>query len=205
MEIVYDFLEGRCDYQKFREHLYSNEEIFDWLQSLYFDGMIEDETFWCENALWRSAGNVKDAIKALDTIISVYEKNDIYNFLYWFLLYACPNRIIQRIDFYEKRANLYTYSVNDCYGGPEVDGMISDIIESVPENLSKTKKIKFVKDKLKDLFPGKKRPFWIETPDWLVNNGKPMEYISKKSTGDLFMYLFRDPKTGEERIVKQYA
>lgn len=206
MEIVYDFLEGRCDYQVFIKQLYRDKSIFNWLQSLYREEMLEDSTFRCENALWRANGNVKACIDNKKAFcIGVYVRNDIYNFLYYYLTYALPERPIQRIDHYEKLAHLYTNAVPDCFGGPEVDGLISDIIESVPEGLSKTQTVKYVKDRLKELFPWKKRPFWIEMPEWPVSNGKPMEYISKKSDGDLFLYLFRDPETGEERIVKQFA
>ena len=206
MEIVYDFLEGRCDYETFIARLYSNEKIFEWLQSLFHPSMLDDDTFKCENQLWRFEGKIKDCIDDYKNYhINVYVQNDIYMFMYYYLLYALPERRIEKIDFYTKRAHLYTDAVSDCFGGPEVDGMISEILESVPENLCQTKKIKYVKDKLKELFPWKKRPCWIEMPEWPVCHGKPMEYISKKAEGDLYLYLFRDSHTGEERIIKQFA
>lgn len=205
MEIVYDFLEGRCDYQSFKDHLYCNDDVFNWLQSLYCEDMLKDKTFRCANALWRADGNVKVAIKNLECGIGVYNKNDMYNFIYWFLSYVFPEKCVQKIDFYEKLARLYTDSVPDCFGGPEVDSLISDIIESAPDSLSKTQRVRFVKSKLNEMFPWKKRPFWVEMPEWPTCNGKPMEYISKKVEGDLFLYLFRDSETGEERIIKQFA
>lgn len=97
MELVYDFLEGKCDYHSFVKQLRTNDDIFDWLQSLYKEEMLKDKAFRCENALWRANGNVKDAINNLHCGISVYDKNDIYNFLYWFLSYAFPQKTINRI------------------------------------------------------------------------------------------------------------
>ena len=206
MEIVYDFLEGRCNYETFVKHLQSNDEIFNWLQSLYFEEMLYDKSFKCENSLWRSNGSVKTCIGDFKKFhISIYVENDIYNFIYHYLTYALPERTIKKIDYYEKRAHLYTDAVNDCFGGIEVDGLISAIIDSVPKNFSKKEKIKYVKVKLNALFPGNKRPFWIEFPEWPTFNGKPMVYIERKRNGDLFQYVFEDADSGKQRIVEQFA
>lgn len=204
MEIVYDFLEGRVTYQTFIDKLYSDESIFNWLQSFVTDEMLMDQSFRCQNSLERNNGSVKDAI-GQNLGMGTCTMNAIYQFLYYFLAYALPDKKINRIDYYSKLSLLYLDVVGECYGGPEVEDLINDIIINLPEELSKTKKIKLAKEKMRELFPGKKRPFWIEGPEWPVNNGKPMIYISRKVDGDLFQYIFEDPETGERRIVEQYA
>lgn len=203
MDIVFDFLEGRVSYQEFIDQLYSDDTIFDWFQSMVTEDMLTDSSFWCKNSLDRNNGVFKPCI---DSRLGwgVITMVDIYDFIYHFLLRTLPDRKIVPTDYYSKLADVHLAAVGECYGGPEVEDMINDIIMGLPEDLSKTKKVKLAKEKLRELFPGK-RPFWIEGPEWPVCNGKPMVYVSKKVTGDLFQYKFEDPETGEQRIVEQFA
>ena len=204
MNIVYDFLEGRTSYQTFIDQLYADDAIFDWFQSMVSDDMLKDQSFRCSNSLDREGGSFKACITGR-LGMGVCTMVDIYDFIYHFLERALPDRKITWIDYYRKLADVYLDAVGECYGGPEVEDMINDIIMGLPEELSKTKKVKLAREKMRELFPGKKRPFWIEGPEWPVCNGKPMMYISKKVDGDLFQYVFEDPETGERRIVEQFA
>ena len=73
-----------------------------------------------------------------------------------------------------------------------------------PEDLSTTKKVALIKSRIKELFPGK-RPYWIQSAEWPVYNGKPMLYIERKHDGDLYQYIFEDFETGQRRVVEQFA
>ena len=204
MEIVFDFLEGRVTYQTFIDRLYSDESIFNWLQSFVTDEMLKDRSFWCSTSLkWNNSSFKACVSERLNQ--GVISMSDIYTFIYHFLAYTLPDREINKIKYYDDLSDIYLSAVGECYGGPEVEYLINDIIMSLPEELSKTKRVKLAKEKMRELFPGKKRPFWIEGPEWPVNNGKPMTYISRKVDGDLFQYIFEDPETGERRVVEQFA
>lgn len=112
---------------------------------------------------------------------------------HWFMLDACPEYI----------------------GGEEVDDLLMDLLESLPDNLSKTKKVRLYKEQLRSLFniESNKYPRWIQEAEWPVGeDGVPMRFISqKRKKGKAYEtmlyteFLFEDVKTGEQRIVEQFT
>ena len=80
----------------------------------------------------------------------------------------------------------------------------------MPDGLSKTKKIQYCKEKIKELFRWEKsRPQWLQNCEWpFASNGKPMVFKEqkKKKEGDFlkYFYYFYDPETGETAVVEQY-
>ena len=112
---------------------------------------------------------------------------------HWFMLDACPEYI----------------------GGEEVDNLLMDLLETLPDNLSKTKKVKLYKEKLRSLFhiESNKYPRWIQEAEWpMGEDGIPMKFISQKrkkgKSYDTLLFtefLFEDVKTGKQRIVEQFT
>ena len=112
---------------------------------------------------------------------------------YCFMLEACPEYI----------------------GGEEVDALLESLLESLPEDLSKTKQIKLYKEKVKALFhiEQNKYPRWIQDPEWPVGEeGIPMKFVSqKRKKGKAYNtmlyteYLFEDVKTGKQRTIEQFT
>lgn len=112
---------------------------------------------------------------------------------HWFMLDACPEYI----------------------GGEEVDDLLMDLLETLPDNLSKTKKVKLYKEQLKSLFhiESNKYPRWIQEAEWPIGeDGIPMKFISQKrkkgKSYDTMLFtefLFEDVKTGKQRIVEQFT
>lgn len=112
---------------------------------------------------------------------------------HWFMLDACPEYI----------------------GGEEVDNLLMDLLETLPDNLSKTKKVKLYKEQLKSLFhiESNKYPRWIQEAEWpMGEDGIPMRFISQKrkkgKTYETMLFtefLFEDVKTGKQRIVEQFT
>lgn len=102
-------------------------------------------------------------------------------------------------------------------GGVEVEeaGIIEDILNSVPETLSESKRIKEVKSRIKKTFhvSGIVYPRWVQEAEWPVSaSGKPMRFVKQKRKkgkeyeGMLYtLFYFEDPDTGEERIVEQFT
>ena len=96
-------------------------------------------------------------------------------------------------------------AIPDYIGGIEVQDIIDSIIDECPSEWSKTKKVKYIKERIKEEFhlEGRKHPYWIQVPDWPAHNGKPMKYVKtvKKHKWEWHQVYFVDPETGDERIV----
>ena len=102
-------------------------------------------------------------------------------------------------------------------GGVEVEeaGIIEAILESVPEILPKSKRIKEVRSRIKEAFhvSGIIYPRWVQEAEWPVSpNGKPMKFVKqKRKKGKEYenmlytLFYFEDVDTGEERIVEQFT
>ena len=114
--------------------------------------------------------------------------------------------------------NKYRFMLEACpeyIGGEEVDNLLMDLLETLPDNLSKTKKVKLYKEQLKSLFhiESNKYPHWIQEAEWpMGEDGIPMKFISQKrrkgkhyETMLFTEFLFEDIKTGKQRIVEQFT
>ena len=103
---------------------------------------------------------------------------------------------------------VFLISVMPAYiNGEQAESLIDEIIQSVPETMSKTKRIKEIKAKIKEAFhvEDKKYPRWAQDTDWpFSKTGKPLKYVSRKTDGDLVQHTFVDVDTGEETIVEEF-
>ena len=114
----------------------------------------------------------------------------------------------------------YSFLLDACpeyIGGAEVEeaGIIEDILDSVPETLPESKRIKEVRSRIKKAFhvSGIIYPRWVQEAEWpLAQSGKPMRFVrqkrkkGKECEGMLYtLFYFEDPDTGEERIVEQFT
>ena len=108
------------------------------------------------------------------------------------------------IDFVEGRISV-----------PEVDHLLDELLETLPEGLSKAKRAKLYKEKVKELFgiQDKKYPRWVQEAEWpIASSGKPMRFVEQKRAKGkeyamtlLTHYVFEDPDTGEQRVVDQFT
>ena len=114
--------------------------------------------------------------------------------------------------------NKFGFMLDACpayIGGPEVDFLLDELLEEIPAELSKSKRIKLYREKVKGLFPltDKKYPRWVQEAEWpLAPSGKPMRFVEqKKAKGKAYAeamltyYIFEDVDTGEQRIVEQFT
>lgn len=203
MKIVMDFIDGSISYHEFKRAVLESDKIFDWLQTLLTDEMLNDFDFYCCDFLRRYRHSLKDCILS-DMGEQIRHMLNTHAFISRYVQYAFPDLSITPTDYYSKLFDLYIKSVPDCYGGPEVDEILSQIVMDAPNELSTTKKVNWIKSKIKELFPGK-RPYWIQSAEWPTYEGKPMIYIERNRNGDLFQYIFEDATSGKQRIVEQFA
>lgn len=98
-------------------------------------------------------------------------------------------------------------------GGPEVDHLLDALLEELPADLSKTKRVKLYKEKVKALFPmaGKKYPRWVQEAEWPISStGKPMRFVEQKKGKDYKTtmqthFIFEDVDSGDQRVVEQFT
>ena len=88
------------------------------------------------------------------------------------------------------------------------DSILQPIIDSIPKDLSKTKRIAMGKEKVKALFKyDKTYPRWVQEAEWPIVNGKPLVFShqQKAKGGDIrTYYYFYDPDTKEQTVVEQF-
>lgn len=93
----------------------------------------------------------------------------------------------------------------DCFDGEEVTGIIESIAHKYLDMTPKTKRNKEAKEEIKKVFHvDKKRPHWIQAPEWPMGKCTPMIYIDRKKDGEEVDCYFKDADTGEIRIIRQY-
>ncbi len=89
------------------------------------------------------------------------------------------------------------------------DKLLEDVMNSIPKNLSKTKRIEMGKARIKELFRyDNTYPRWVQEAEWPIVNGKPLVFSHREHVkGDdyHFLYHFYDPDTKEETIVEQFS
>lgn len=91
--------------------------------------------------------------------------------------------------------------------GRQAEIFVAEIIQSVPETMSKTRRLKEIKAKIRNAFhvEDRKYPRWAQDTDWpFSQTGKPLKYIARKMNGDLVQHTFIDVDTGEETIVEEF-
>ena len=92
----------------------------------------------------------------------------------------------------------------DCFD----DSIFRQIMDEIPQELSKTKRIALGKEKIKALFKyNKTYPLWVQGAEWAIANGKPPIFSHQKKAkgGDIrTYYYFYDEDTQKETVVEQF-
>jgi len=114
--------------------------------------------------------------------------------------------------------NRYSFMLDACpeyIGGEEVDDLLESLLESLPQELSKTKRIQLYKELVKEAFhvEAGKYPRWVQEAEWPVGEDDvPMRFVSQKrkkgkeyDTMLFTEYLFEDVKNGKQRVIKQFT
>ena len=114
-------------------------------------------------------------------------------------------RLSDNVDIAVKKRLLRLQAVDDCYGGPEVDSVVEEIIDEALMIQGESNQKKYIRNRIKEVFHVKKhsRMAWVREANWPMGKGSPMQYVSTKHKGDEDFYLFKDADTGEKRIITQ--
>ncbi len=79
------------------------------------------------------------------------------------------------------------------------------VLSSVWADIKKTERIKLLKEETKKLFPYEtKPPRWIQSPEWPIEENKPLKFIKQAKIDDGFKYYFINEDTQQTKIIEQY-
>lgn len=199
---ILDYVEGRLSADKFYELFKSDKNLqkalkirlnrcYSFLSDYHcnlFDYLANEYEF--KNKPWdciSMRAGLQDVLSAyLDNFNIQYEKYSDYSEEYRFLLKIQPDWL----------------DVLD-------DSILQPIIDSIPTDLSKTKRIAIGKEKVRAMFRyDKTYPRWVQSPEWPIVDGQPLVFSHQEKVkgADMFTkYYFYDPDTKEETVIEQFS
>ncbi|MDR0850852.1 MAG: hypothetical protein LBN07_05275, partial [Christensenellaceae bacterium] len=168
IQILTDFVEGKITVEDFWKEFKASEDI----RNILINNEIkkrDGDGWWC------SANTLINSIK------------NISSYYYSSMLHICvsfyfeSNNIPIKFDrFYENRYKFFL-DIQPSWldvSPNEENFLIENIINKIPTDLkTKTEKIKWCKEKIKELFKyDKTPPRWVQYAAWPIVNGKPLVF-----------------------------
>lgn len=104
--------------------------------------------------------------------------------------------------------SIFLIQIQPSWVDTQDDSILQPIIDSIPKDLSKTKRIAMGKEKIKAMFKyDKTYPRWVQGAEWPIVNGKPLVFShqEKAKGGDIrTYYYFYDENTKEQTVIEQF-
>ena len=110
-------------------------------------------------------------------------------------------------DYYIKKAQDYAEVIPDWLPDSAVDWVDDNLLSQIPQDWSKAKRKKWLKEQLEKIYPcEKKKPSWVQgTDDWPKDKeGNNLTFVKQKEKGEQVTYTFVDPKTNEETEIVEF-
>lgn len=219
-----EFAEGRVGVPEFLEYCKKNPEVLDYLTN------IADSTFktcvihrsidekGCleytnEEREFDAKLFIDEELKSKIGNLGIYL--NIHHLFSNVLITAFPNDNIVMDETLSEKFTFMLHACPEYIGGEEVDEILENLLESLPTELSKAKKVKLYKERVKAMFHIEKNkyPRWVQSAEWpLGQNNKPMKFVEQKrkkgKSYEMMMYTefwFEDVETGEQRVVEQFT
>lgn len=120
---------------------------------------------------------------------------------------ACFIRQKKKYNFYNEDEDYITLinKIQPKYIDIRNQDFWDKILSSVSKDLKKSEKIKLLKDKTKKLFSYEsKPPRWIQSPEWIIENGVPLKFIKQINKFDGAEYYFYNRETKQTKVIEQF-
>lgn len=216
-QFVIDYLEGRVDSETFIERLKTDPSIKDWLQSIVPEGKLGHfETIYHDDGTWSQRTGPYDVRHMIDTVLdrrsNLAKQLNLFSAISGLWKEALPDRKINFDTSISDKFNFFLRACPDYLYSPTIEesGIFEKLLEELPKEWSKPKRIKEFKRRLKEMFfvEGQKYPRWAQESEWpLSPTGKPTKFLGQKSFcgGEVVKYRFLDMDTGKEiEVVQAY-
>ncbi len=183
LQVIKDFVEGKISFDVF----------IDFLKQ--------------ENALIEKIENEFDEVNLINREnYSIFDKDKIHTI---FCRYLNKNKItFNPTNDYLKLCQDYYSIIPDWLPDSAQDWVEENILNKLPDDLSKTKKSKIVKEEINKVFPCRTRkPSWVQgTEDWPTDSdGNNLTFVKQIEDGDQVTYIFENEKTKEQiKIIEYY-
>ena len=197
---IIDYVEGRMSVTEFQHLFETNSSLRNTLKQpmdkqdpIYRDYSYNLCTFLLYSNLYK--------YKNWNTI---RQRNDLQIHLMRFL-------DTYRINYsvYEKYKEVYYFLLNILPDWVECDdeSILEKVVNSIPNDLPKTKRISIGKEKVLELFKyDESFPRFILGAKWPIVNGKPLVFSHQENVnGDKWnvVYYFYDPETNKQKVIKK--
>lgn len=210
MDVIELMLTGEMDMCQFVELIKSDSMVQDALRNLIpteaianrdhdfwkcisFDSLQKNNFDFLMHLYWvcRFDGSLGDNLNIFGSISRVY-------------MYRKPklSYTTKHVDSYD----LYLNVIKDCFDGPEVRGLVEQIIRDAITIQTKKGRLDAAKKEIQLMFhtTDSKKPRWIQGPQWPMGIKTPMRFLSQKRKGEFVQYLFLDIDTNQTRIIEQF-
>lgn len=208
--IIEDFVTGDMNIEEFTQLFMTDSDVWDMLNGL----IPEDAKNNPAHPLWRKHGYT--AYRKYDFLLAVLLKSmyrfdgtlgdnlNIHSTVSYFYCYANPD--IKSTDQYKEAFILFLDVGGDYFEGYETRSLLESIVKQCLFIKPKTKRKNEVKKQVYEAFHivDRRRPQWIQGPEWPMGKNSPMKYMSASNIPDGKKYLFIDTDTNEVREVVQY-
>ena len=210
MNIIEQMLTGEMEMKNFVKLLHTDTNLQNEIRALVPADAIHNES----HALWKNIAYPTfrkhnfDLISVLSWICkfdgTMGDNLNIWSTLKTVYKYSHPDLICT--NKYEEAFNLYLDVIQDCYDGPEVEHIVEAIVQNALQYKTKKMRIETAKKDVRKAFhlEDRKRPYWIQGPEWPMGTLSPMKFVSRKRIGELVQYYFIDVNSGANRIVEQF-
>lgn len=208
LKYAVDFACGKLTFDEFELLFLQYPEIWDRVQDLLTEELMQnpDHPFWTRsNRMRLESSNFSIRGAALAFGWDEYGKRVAHGLISDLVEYTFPE--IQRRDPPEQAldALLEKLGMEDL-GGAEVDALVEQILLEGMDITPAKERNRVLKQRLKETFHLKprKKPCWVQEPEWPMGGHSPMEFLAREQDGSLVRYRFRDADTGLEKTVEQY-
>lgn len=214
-QFVVDYIEGRIETEAFVNRLFTDDSLFNWIQSI-----LPDSIYYKHIDIFRDVNKPPTRVPYdIRTMVDLLWngpgsklgcKLDVHGTISNLYKDAFPTKKICVDETLKEKFSFMLDALPEYVGGVEAEdsGIFDKYIAELPEKASKSARIKMFRERLKKDFhlEGRKYPRWIQDPEWPFNNGKPMRFLYQKDFfgGELRKYYFEDVDTKEQRIVEQF-
>lgn len=199
IEVIVDYVEGKLNISDFREEFLNNHKLKKLLANKVVIAHYKNYNYNIYDYLCRQLNPKTNRWN------NIYARYVVWFNLKTFLSYNnIPFQDYTKYDEdYDFLLEIQPSWLDIC----EDQGIFDKIIAEMPNGLSKTKRIQWGKNKLKELFKyDKTYPRWIQDPEWPIVDGKPLVFARQERAGkndERTYYYFYDPETGGQIVIAQ--
>lgn len=198
---ILDYAEGRLSHEEFEAELYLHPELWEELQSL-MPPDIKDPACRFRTLFPNIKLLETNQYRVRQTLLAFGYRGSLSHALVGALVrYHNPSAGIRRPPEESGHSFLEKNSL-DFIGGQEADQYVQELLLTHADSTAAEKK-----RAIREAFhiQPRKRPGWVQEPEWPFRGGKPLRFVSQRHSGELYEYVFEDPDTGEPVTVVQLA